>query len=68
VIDDIQALAKIARRNKIGLHVDACLGGFLVPFMEKAGYPFLLLNILGIPPPPPPALEHHKQARNLIIH
>jgi sphinganine-1-phosphate aldolase len=22
-----------------GLHVDSCLGGFLVPFMEKAGYP-----------------------------
>ena len=38
-VDDIQALAQIARRKNIGLHVDCCLGGFLVPFMEKAGFP-----------------------------
>jgi len=24
--------------HKIGLHVDGCLGGFLLPFVEKAGY------------------------------
>lgn len=23
----------------IPVHVDSCLGGFLVPFMEKAGFP-----------------------------
>lgn len=28
---------QIAVKYKIGLHVDSCLGGFLVPFMEKAG-------------------------------
>jgi len=39
IIDDIQGLAAIARSHKIGLHVDSCLGGFLVPFMEKAGFP-----------------------------
>ncbi|KAI8908928.1 pyridoxal phosphate-dependent transferase [Gorgonomyces haynaldii] len=38
-IDDIPALAALAKKHKIGLHVDSCLGGFLVPFMEKAGYP-----------------------------
>lgn len=38
-IDDIPALAALARKHKIGLHVDACLGSFLVPFLEKAGYP-----------------------------
>mmetsp|Transcript_90776 Transcript_90776/g.166280 ORF Transcript_90776/g.166280 Transcript_90776/m.166280 type:complete len:259 (-) Transcript_90776:26-802(-) len=31
-------MAKIACRKNIGLHVDCCLGGFLVPFMAKAGF------------------------------
>ena len=34
-VDDIAALGKIALKHNIGLHVDACLGGFLLPFMEK---------------------------------
>jgi len=38
-IDPIEDMAAIARRKNIGLHVDCCLGGFLVPFMEKAGFP-----------------------------
>ena len=38
-LDDIPALAKLAKKHKIGLHVDSCLGGFLVPFMQDAGYP-----------------------------
>jgi len=38
MVDDIQGLAVIARQRKIGLHVDCCLGGFLLPFMEKAGF------------------------------
>jgi len=37
VIDPIEDMAKLARKYKLGLHVDACLGGFLVPFMKKAG-------------------------------
>ncbi|KAJ3256000.1 hypothetical protein HK103_005807 [Boothiomyces macroporosus] len=37
-IDDIPALAELALKHNIGLHVDSCLGGFLVPFMEDAGY------------------------------
>ncbi|SPO26161.1 probable sphingosine-1-phosphate lyase [Ustilago trichophora] len=38
VIDDIPNLAKLAKRHNILLHVDCCLGSFLVPFLEKAGY------------------------------
>ena len=37
-MDDIPALSELALAHNIGLHVDCCLGGFLVPFMEKAGY------------------------------
>ncbi|KAJ3528090.1 hypothetical protein NM688_g8039 [Phlebia brevispora] len=37
--DDIVALGKLAKKHKIGLHVDCCLGSFIVPFLEKAGFP-----------------------------
>ncbi|KAK9432908.1 pyridoxal phosphate-dependent transferase [Lipomyces doorenjongii] len=35
IIDDIEGLSKIALKHNIPLHVDACLGSFVVPFMEK---------------------------------
>lgn len=38
IVDDIEALAKLAKYRKIGLHVDCCLGSFVVAFMEKAGF------------------------------
>lgn len=37
-MDDIEKIAKLARKYKIPLHVDACLGGFLIVFMKRAGY------------------------------
>jgi len=39
VIDPIPELAALAAEREIGCHVDACLGGFLLPFAKKAGYP-----------------------------
>jgi sphinganine-1-phosphate aldolase len=39
IIDDISALSKLAVKYKIPLHVDCCLGSFIVPFLEKAGFP-----------------------------
>lgn len=38
-MDDIERIAKLARKYKIPLHVDCCLGGFLTIFMKRAGYP-----------------------------
>lgn len=35
IIDDIQGLSKIALENDILLHVDACLGSFIVPFIKN---------------------------------
>ncbi|KAF8547229.1 PLP-dependent transferase [Imleria badia] len=35
--DDIVALGALAARYNIGLHVDCCLGSFIVPFLEQAG-------------------------------
>jgi sphinganine-1-phosphate aldolase len=37
VLDPIEALAKLALENGIGLHVDACVGGFILPFLKKLG-------------------------------
>ncbi|GAA5914135.1 hypothetical protein JCM6882_004933 [Rhodosporidiobolus microsporus] len=37
-IDDISALSALALKHRIGLHVDCCLGSFLVPFLEEAGF------------------------------
>ena len=39
VADPIEEIARLAQSRGVGLHVDCCLGGFLVAFMEKAGYP-----------------------------
>jgi len=39
IIDPIEELSEIARKRKIGFHTDACLGGFVLPWAEKLGYP-----------------------------
>lgn len=38
IIDDITTLSRIALRRRIPLHVDCCLGSFLVPFLDRAGF------------------------------
>jgi sphinganine-1-phosphate aldolase len=38
IMDDISALSKLALKRKLCLHVDCCLGSFLVPFLDKAGF------------------------------
>jgi glutamate/tyrosine decarboxylase-like PLP-dependent enzyme len=37
-IDPIAELGALALEHGIGLHVDACLGGYLLPFGEELGY------------------------------
>jgi len=37
VIDDVPALSQLALANGIGLHVDCCLGSFLIPFARDFG-------------------------------
>uniref|UniRef100_A0A8C5I6G9 sphinganine-1-phosphate aldolase n=1 Tax=Gouania willdenowi TaxID=441366 RepID=A0A8C5I6G9_GOUWI len=38
IMDPVEEVAELAVRYNLPLHVDACLGGFLIVFMEKAGY------------------------------
>lgn len=39
VVDPVRRIAAVARRNNLLLHVDACMGGFLLPFLEELDYP-----------------------------
>ncbi len=38
IIDPIPELAGLAAEHDISFHTDACVGGFLLPFVEKLGY------------------------------
>lgn len=38
-IDPIEEMSEIALSKKIPFHTDACLGGFILPFARKLGYP-----------------------------
>ncbi|MBE9517053.1 MAG: aspartate aminotransferase family protein, partial [Bacteroidetes bacterium] len=38
VVDSIKEVGKIATKHKLLFHVDACMGGFMLPFMEDLGY------------------------------
>jgi sphinganine-1-phosphate aldolase len=38
VIDPVADIASIAAKEKKLFHVDACMGGFMLPFMKDAGY------------------------------
>jgi len=39
VIDPIPELAALAAERGINFHTDACVGGFLLPFLERLGHP-----------------------------
>lgn len=39
VVDHVADIAAAARRRGVPCHVDCCLGGFVLPFAAKLGYP-----------------------------
>lgn len=38
LVDPIAALSEIALEHDLGLHVDGCLGGFILPWGQRLGY------------------------------
>jgi glutamate/tyrosine decarboxylase-like PLP-dependent enzyme len=38
IIDPIEEISVLARRYKLPFHVDGCLGGFMLPWVEKLGF------------------------------
>ncbi len=49
-VDPIDQLSVLAVEHKIGLHVDGCLGGYILPWGEKLGYdiPVFDFRLLGV--------------------
>uniref|UniRef100_A0A7E4V6Y2 sphinganine-1-phosphate aldolase n=1 Tax=Panagrellus redivivus TaxID=6233 RepID=A0A7E4V6Y2_PANRE len=49
-IDDIEALGRLALAHDIPLHVDACLGGFILPFLDNTefGHPRIDFRVPGV--------------------
>lgn len=45
-VDPIEVMAGIAREQQLYFHVDAASGGFLLPFMEDAGYPSVIFDFM----------------------
>jgi len=50
LIDPISELSDIALQHNLWLHVDGCLGGFILPWVEKLGYDLTTFDfrILGV--------------------
>jgi sphinganine-1-phosphate aldolase len=38
MMDPIPGLGELALKHRVWLHVDACLGGLILPFLKKGGY------------------------------
>lgn len=38
IVDDIGGLGELGQKHQIPVHVDCCLGSFVIAFMEKAGF------------------------------
>ncbi|XP_070533931.1 sphingosine-1-phosphate lyase-like [Ptychodera flava] len=39
VVDPIEEISDLALKRGLPVHVDACFGGFMLPWVEKLGYP-----------------------------
>ena len=60
-VDPIEALSDIALERGIGLHVDGCLGGWILPFGQELGYDIPRVRLPG--PRGDVHLRRHPQVR-----
>ena len=61
VVDPVVDLAQIASENDLLFHVDACVGGFMLPFVRKLGYPVPDFDF-GVPGVTSVSVDLHKYA------
>jgi sphinganine-1-phosphate aldolase len=59
VVDPVKSLGAIARKHRLLFHVDACMGGFMLPFMEELGYEVPLFDF-RVPGVSSISLDAHK--------
>ena len=41
LMDPIPEIAALAKKNNLLCHVDSCIGGFILPFVKKLGFPII---------------------------
>lgn len=66
-MDNIEAISQLGLKYNIPVHVDACLGGFLICFMPDAGYEvppfdFKLPGVTSI------SADTHKVSHNYLFY
>ncbi len=61
VVDPIGELAQVAMQSGLLFHVDACVGGFMLPFVRKLGYPVPAFD-LSLPGVTSMSADLHKYA------
>src|SRR4051812_25948287 len=64
-IDPIAALSDLALERGIGLHVDGCLGGFILPWGQELGYPNIPVFDFRIPGVTSISADTHKYGYGL---
>jgi len=63
ILDDVTGIGKICEKKKIPLHVDACLGGFVLPFLRNLDLhtvPFDISFDFSVPGVTSMSLDTHK--------
>ena len=63
-VDDIPALGALAEKHGVYLHTDAAFGGFVLPFLEKAGFPSKPFDF-SIPGVSSVTIDPHKMGRGV---
>ena len=63
-VDDIPALGALAEKHGVYLHTDAAFGGFVLPFLEKAGFPSKPFDF-SVPGVSSVTIDPHKMGRGL---
>lgn len=58
-MDPISELAQLAREHDLLMHVDACVGGMMLPFIKNLGYPVPAFD-LGVPGVTSLSVDLHK--------
>jgi glutamate/tyrosine decarboxylase-like PLP-dependent enzyme len=64
-VDPITALSDLALERGVGLHVDGCLGGFILPFGQELGYPNIPVFDFRVPGVTSISADTHKYGYGL---
>jgi glutamate/tyrosine decarboxylase-like PLP-dependent enzyme len=64
-IDPIEALSELGLERGVGLHVDGCLGGFILPWGQELGYPNIPVFDFRIPGVTSISADTHKYGYGL---